>query len=53
MDTERILHSHGQTTVDEVYCVFFAELERVCDLVFFPEVVGDPTDLITTLTRDF
>eukprot|EP00906_Rhabdomonas_costata_P029773 RCo042059 len=45
-DSQRILHSHGQTTVDEVYCVFYADLERVCDLVFFPEREEDVTTMI-------
>ncbi len=36
-DKVRLLHSHGQTTADEVYKVLYDELERVCELVVFPE----------------
>jgi alkyldihydroxyacetonephosphate synthase len=34
---ERLLHSHGQTTADEVYQVLYTSLERVVDLVIYPE----------------
>ncbi len=32
-DHQRLLHSHGQTTSEEVYKVLYSELERVVDLV--------------------
>ncbi len=45
-DKVRLLHSHGQTTADEVYKVLYDELERVCDLVVFPESEEDVATLI-------
>ncbi len=45
-DKVRLLHSHGQTTADEVYKVLYDELERVCDLVVFPESEEDAAALI-------
>ncbi len=44
---ERLLHSHGQTTADEVYQVLYTHLERVVDLVFYPESQTDVEKLIT------
>ena len=34
---ERLLHSHGQTTVDEIYQVLYTNLHRVVDLVVYPQ----------------
>jgi alkyldihydroxyacetonephosphate synthase len=34
-DSDRLSHSHGQATGDEVYKVLHAELDKVVDLVFF------------------
>ena len=34
---ERLIHSHGQTTVDEIYQVLYAHLDRVVDLIVYPE----------------
>lgn len=45
-DSVRLLHSHGQTTADEVYKVLYDELARVCDLVVFPESEEDVATLI-------
>jgi alkyldihydroxyacetonephosphate synthase len=45
-DRERLIHSHGQTTADEVYKVLYGELERVADLVFYPESEGDAVAII-------
>lgn len=45
-DGVRLLHSHGQTTADEVYRVLYDELARVCDLVVFPESEEDVAALI-------
>lgn len=45
-DRERLIHSHGQTTADEVYKVIYGELERVADLVFFIETQEDAQKLI-------
>jgi alkyldihydroxyacetonephosphate synthase len=38
---ERLLHSHGQTTTDEVYRVLYGRLGRFADAVFYPESEGD------------
>lgn len=43
---ERLLRSHGQTTADEVYKVVYSSLERVVDLVFWPESERDVVDII-------
>ena len=34
---ERLLHSHGQTTSDEVYKVLYSKLDTFTDLVFYIE----------------
>ncbi len=36
-DSVRLQHSHGQTTADEVFRVLFGHIDRVVDLVVFPE----------------
>tara|TARA_Y100001934_G_scaffold282952_1_gene399500 strand:- start:1606 stop:3363 length:1758 start_codon:yes stop_codon:yes gene_type:complete len=36
-DEERILHSHGQHSTDEVYKVLYSKLESFTDLVFYIE----------------
>ena len=37
-DDERLVHSHGQLSVDEVYRLLYGDdLERVVDLVLYPE----------------
>ena len=37
-DEERLIHSHGQLSVDEVYRLLYGDaLERVVDLVIYPE----------------
>lgn len=43
---ERLLHSHGQTTADEVYRVLYHQLERIADMVFFCESEGDAERLV-------
>lgn len=43
---ERLIHSHGQTTADEVYKVLYGSLERVADLVFYLEQEQDAVTLI-------
>ena len=45
-DSERLVHSHGQTTVDEVYQVLYNQIDRVTDLVFYPESDKDVVTLI-------
>jgi len=34
-DRERLIHSHGQTTADEIYQVLYDKIARICDLVVF------------------
>ncbi|MEZ4593794.1 MAG: FAD-dependent oxidoreductase [Chloroflexota bacterium] len=40
-DRQRLIHSHGQTTADEVYKVLYGALDRVVDMVLFPESQED------------
>jgi alkyldihydroxyacetonephosphate synthase len=49
--SDRLLHSHGQTTVDEVYQVLYNQIERVADLVFYPESDEDVVKLIELATE--
>jgi alkyldihydroxyacetonephosphate synthase len=46
-DTLRLIHSHGQTTIDEVYQVLYGQLPRLVDAVFY--CTG--TDTAQTLVR--
>ena len=43
---ERLLHSHGQTTVDEIYQVLYTHLDRVVDLVVWPETHEEAAALV-------
>lgn len=43
---ERLLHSHGQTTVDEIYQVLYTHLKRVVDLVVWPETHDEAAALV-------
>lgn len=43
---ERLLHSHGQTTVDELYQVLYTHLDRVVDLVVYPESHDEAAALV-------
>ncbi len=45
-DRERLLHSHGQTTTDEVYRVLYSRLERFADMVFYCESEEDAQAII-------
>ncbi|WP_420642527.1 FAD-binding oxidoreductase [Candidatus Leptofilum sp.] len=47
-DRQRLIHSHGQTTADEVYKVLYGALDRVVDMVLFPESQQD-VELIVEL----
>ena len=47
----RLLHSHGQTTADEVYKVLYGQLDRMADLVFYPESEEDTAALIRLATE--
>ena len=40
-DRERLIHSHGQTTTDEVSRVLYGNLPRTVDLVVWPESEAD------------
>ena len=40
-DRERLIHSHGQTTTDEVSRVLYGNLHRAVDLVVWPESEDD------------
>jgi len=43
---ERVLHSHGQHSTDEVYKVLYNKLEKFADLVFYIENEDDTIKLI-------
>ena len=43
---ERLIHSHGQTTVDEIYQVLYAHLDRVVDLIVYPETHEEAAALV-------
>lgn len=45
-DLVRLVHSHGQTTADEVLLVTFGQLVRVADAVIFPQNDQDVADII-------
>lgn len=45
-DRQRLIHSHGQTTADEVYKVLYGALDRIVDMVVFPESQQDVETLI-------
>jgi alkyldihydroxyacetonephosphate synthase len=48
---ERLVHSHGQATADEVYAVLYESLPRVVDLVFFCSSEAD-AERITALALE-
>ncbi len=43
---ERLVHSHGQTTADEVYQVLYTHLDRIVDLVVYPKTQAQVEALI-------
>ena len=45
-DRERLVHSHGQTSTDEVFRVIYSQLERVADMVIYPEAEKDCAMLV-------
>ena len=45
-DKERLLHSHGQTTSDEIYKVLYSKLDSFADLVFYIENEDEALSLI-------
>ena len=50
-DEERLLHSHGQTTSDEVYKVLYSKLESFTDLVFYIESEEEAKTLISLANK--
>jgi alkyldihydroxyacetonephosphate synthase len=46
-ERDRLLHSHGQTTTDEVYRVLYERLERFADMVFYPESEDDARQIVS------
>ncbi|NET58152.1 MAG: FAD-binding oxidoreductase, partial [Symploca sp. SIO2E6] len=50
-DSERLVHSHGQTTFEEVYKVLYSKLERLADMVFYCESTADAQKLIELATE--
>ncbi len=46
-DADRLLHSHGQTTTEEVSRVLYDDLERCVDLVVWPESEADCQAIVT------
>ena len=45
-EKERLLHSHGQTTSEEVYKVLYSKLDTFTDLVFYIETEEEAKTLI-------
>ena len=45
-DTERLLHSHGQTTSEEVYKILYNRVDKTTDMVFYVESEEEVTELI-------
>ncbi|MFQ5739943.1 MAG: FAD-binding oxidoreductase [Acidobacteriota bacterium] len=50
-DSVRLLHSHGQTTADEVYRVIYDRVERAVDAVFYCQSEKD-AERIVALARE-
>ena len=46
-DRDRLLHSHGQTTTEEVSRVLYENLDRCVDLVVWPESDADCQAIVT------
>ncbi|MCP5098991.1 MAG: FAD-binding oxidoreductase [Chloroflexi bacterium] len=45
-DRERLIHSHGQTTADELHKVLYSQLDRFVDLVVYPESDEDAATIV-------
>ena len=43
---DRLIHSHGQTSADEVYKVLYGRLPRVVDMVFFCQSEADAQKIV-------
>ena len=50
-DRERVLHSHGQHSTDEVYKVLYNKLDKFADLVFYIEA-EEETELLISLAKN-
>ena len=50
-DEERLIHSHGQTTSEEVYKVLYNSVKRCVDLVIYVESETDVQHLIKLAAR--
>jgi len=50
-DEERLAHSHGQASSEEVHKVLYSRLERTADLVFYCETEQDVQTLICLATK--
>ncbi len=50
-DRERLLHSHGQTTTEEVYKVIYRRLERIVDMVFYCDSEKAAQELVQLACR--
>ena len=47
----RLVHSHGQTSSHELYLVLYENLERIADLVVWPESTADVQGIIALATQ--
>ena len=45
-NTERLIHSHGQETFKDIYKVLYRSIDRLVDLVFYPESEEDVRKII-------
>jgi len=45
-DPDRLLHSHGQTTTDEVFKVLYTSLDRFADMVFYCASEADAQKIV-------
>ena len=50
-DNERVLHSHGQNSPDEVFKVLYDKLEKFTDLIIYVETEDDVISLIDIAKR--
>ncbi len=47
VDIDRLIHSHGQTTSEEIYKVLYDKIDKLVDLVFYPESEEEVQDMIS------
>jgi alkyldihydroxyacetonephosphate synthase len=51
-DADRLVHSHGQLSVDEIYrLLYLGGLDRVVDVVLYPESEPDVQHIVSTAAR--